>query len=85
MKLVRYGEPGSERPGMIDANGAIRDLSAHVGDIAGATLSPASLAALAKIDPASLPLVAGTPRFGPCVAGVGKFICIGLNYSDHAA
>lgn len=85
MKLVRYGEPGSERPGMIDANGAIRDLSAHVGDIAGATLSPASLAALAKIDPGSLPLVAGTPRFGPCVAGVGKFICIGLNYSDHAA
>ncbi len=85
MKLVRYGEPGSERPGMIDANGAIRDLSAHVGDIAGATLSPASLAALAKIDPGSLPPVAGTPRFGPCVAGVGKFICIGLNYSDHAA
>ncbi len=85
MKLVRYGEPGSERPGMIDADGAIRDLSAHVGDIAGATLSPASLAGLAKIDPASLPLVPGNPRFGPCVAGVGKFICIGLNYSDHAA
>ncbi len=85
MKLVRYGEPGNERPGLIDADGAIRDLSAHVGDIAGATLSPASLAALAKIDPASLPIVAGTPRFGPCVAGVGKFICIGLNYSDHAA
>jgi 2-keto-4-pentenoate hydratase/2-oxohepta-3-ene-1,7-dioic acid hydratase in catechol pathway len=70
---------------MIDADGAIRDLSAHVGDIAGATLSPASLAGLAKIDPASLPLVPGNPRFGPCVAGVGKFICIGLNYSDHAA
>jgi 2-keto-4-pentenoate hydratase/2-oxohepta-3-ene-1,7-dioic acid hydratase in catechol pathway len=85
MKLVRYGEPGSERPGMIDADGAIRDLSAHVGDIAGATLSPAALAGLAKIDPASLPLVPGNPRFGPCVAGVGKFICIGLNYSDHAA
>jgi len=85
MKLVRYGEPGSERPGMIDADGAIRDLSAHVGDIAGATLSPASLAGLAMIDPASLPLVPGNPRFGPCVAGVGKFICIGLNYSDHAA
>lgn len=85
MKLVRYGEPGSERPGMIDANGAIRDLSAHVGDISGAALSPDSLARLAKLDPASLPLVAGNPRFGPCVAGVGKFICIGLNYSDHAA
>jgi len=85
MKLVRYGEPGSERPGLIDAGGAIRDLSAHVDDISGATLSPDSLARLAKIDPASLPLVSGSPRFGPCVAGVGKFICIGLNYSDHAA
>lgn len=85
MKLVRYGEAGSERPGLIDANGAIRDLSDHVGDIAGAALSPASLAGLAKIDPRSLPLVPGSPRVGPCVAGVGKFICIGLNYSDHAA
>lgn len=85
MKLVRYGEPGSERPGLIDAGGAIRDLSAHVDDISGATLSPETLARLAKLEPGSLPLVSGTPRFGPCVAGVGKFICIGLNYSDHAA
>jgi 2-keto-4-pentenoate hydratase/2-oxohepta-3-ene-1,7-dioic acid hydratase in catechol pathway len=85
MKLVRYGEAGSERPGLIDADGAVRDLSTHVDDIAGATLSPASLAGLAKIDPRSLPLVPGSPRVGPCVAGVGKFICIGLNYSDHAA
>lgn len=85
MKLVRYGEAGSERPGLIDADGAIRDLSAHVRDIAGATLSPDSLASLARLDPRSLPLVSGSPRIGPCVAGVGKFICIGLNYSDHAA
>jgi len=85
MKLVRYGEAGSERPGLIDADGAVRDLSTHVDDIAGAALSPASLAGLAKIDPRSLPLVPGSPRVGPCVAGVGKFICIGLNYSDHAA
>ncbi len=85
MKLVRYGKPGSERPGLIDADGAIRDISAHVGDIAGAALSAESLSRLAKLDPASLPLVPGNPRLGPCVAGVGKFICIGLNYSDHAA
>ncbi len=85
MKLVRYGEPGQEKPGLIDAAGAIRDLSAHVPDIAGAVLTPEGLAKIAAIDPASLPLVAGTPRFGPCVAGTGKFICIGLNYSDHAA
>jgi 2-keto-4-pentenoate hydratase/2-oxohepta-3-ene-1,7-dioic acid hydratase in catechol pathway len=85
MKLVRYGEPGSERPGLIDADGAVRDLSAHAGDIAGAALSPDWLAKLANLDPRSLPLVPGSPRFGPCVAGVGKFICIGLNYSDHAA
>lgn len=85
MKLVRYGEPGREKPGLIDAEGRIRDLSAHVPDIAGAVLEPEGLAAVAALDPASLPLVDGTPRFGPCVAGTGKFICIGLNYSDHAA
>ena len=85
MKLVRYGEPGREKPGLIDGNGRIRDLSAHVADIAGAVLEPEGLAKLAAIDPASLPLVEGDPRFGPCVAGTGKFICIGLNYSDHAA
>lgn len=85
MKLVRYGEPGEEKPGLIDAAGAIRDLSGHVPDIAGAVLTPEGLAKIAAIDPASLPVVPGTPRFGPCVAGTGKFICIGLNYSDHAA
>ena len=83
MKLVRYGERGAEKPGMIDADGRLRDLSAHVTDIAGDVL--ADLSALHRIDPASLPLVPGTPRMGACVAGIGKFICIGLNYSDHAA
>ena len=85
MKLVRYGPKGSERPGLIDADGAIRELSGHVDDISGSALSPRMLATLAKLDPASLPLVSGNPRIGPCVADVGKFICIGLNYSDHAA
>ncbi|MCV4340021.1 ureidoglycolate lyase [Pseudomonas capsici] len=85
MKLLRYGEKGSERPGLLDANNQIRDLGAHVADIAGDALSPTGLAALAAIDPASLPLVPGKPRIGPCVGQVGKFICIGLNYADHAA
>ncbi|MCV4273922.1 ureidoglycolate lyase [Pseudomonas capsici] len=85
MKLLRYGEKGSESPGLLDANNQIRDLGAHVADIAGDVLSPAGLAALAAIDPASLPLVPGKPRIGPCVGQVGKFICIGLNYADHAA
>jgi 2-keto-4-pentenoate hydratase/2-oxohepta-3-ene-1,7-dioic acid hydratase in catechol pathway len=85
MKLLRYGPAGQEKPGLLDAGGTIRDLSAVVGDIGGATLLPATLAKLRAIDPASLPAVSGTPRLGPCVAGVGKFICIGLNYSDHAA
>ena len=85
MKLLRYGEPGAEKPGLLDADGVIRDLSARVADIGGAALEPASLAALAKLDPKSLPAVSGRPRIGACVAGVGKFICIGLNYSDHAA
>ncbi|MGO4832203.1 2-hydroxyhepta-2,4-diene-1,7-dioate isomerase, partial [Rhizobiaceae sp. 2RAB30] len=85
MKLLRYGEPGSERPGLIDADGVIRDLSGHVPDIAGAALDPAALAKLAALDPKSLPSVAGKPRLGACVSGTGKFICIGLNYSDHAA
>ena len=70
---------------MLDADGRIRDLSAHVEDIAGAAILPESLERLKRIDPASLPLVEGAPRLGPCVAGTGKFICIGLNYSDHAA
>jgi len=85
MKLLRFGEPGAEKPGLLDADGTIRDLSAHVADIGGDALAPASLEALAKLDPKALPAVAGKPRLGPCVAGTGKFICIGLNYSDHAA
>jgi 2-keto-4-pentenoate hydratase/2-oxohepta-3-ene-1,7-dioic acid hydratase in catechol pathway len=85
MKLVRYGNVGEEKPGIIDADGAIRDLGGVFGDIAGANLKPESLAELRKINSKDLPLVGGTPRFGACVGSVGKFICIGLNYSDHAA
>ncbi|MEN0002198.1 MAG: fumarylacetoacetate hydrolase family protein, partial [Pseudomonadota bacterium] len=85
MKLLRYGAPGAEKPGMLDADGQIRDLSGHVGDIAGAVLEPEGIAALGALDPSTLPLVAGDPRIGPCVGQVGKFICIGLNYADHAA
>lgn len=85
MKLLRYGKPGKERPGMLDSDGKIRDLSEHVTDIAGAALAPATLKKLAKIDAKTLPAVRGNPRLGPCVAGTGKFICIGLNYADHAA
>jgi 2,4-diketo-3-deoxy-L-fuconate hydrolase len=85
MKLLRHGEKGAERPGLIDADGRLRDLSSHVADIGGEALSPAGLATIAAIDPASLPLVEGSPRLGPCVGGIGKFLCIGLNYSDHAA
>ncbi len=85
MKLVRYGAMGQEKPGLLDRSGRIRDLSAHVKDIDGGTLSPASLAKLAALDPASLPLVDGTPRFGAPVTGFSKFLAIGLNYADHAA
>jgi 2,4-didehydro-3-deoxy-L-rhamnonate hydrolase len=85
MKLLRYGAPGAEKPGLLDADGHIRDLSSHVSDIDGSTLSPASLKKLAAIDPTSLPLVNGSPRLGPPVTRSGKFIAIGLNYSDHAA
>jgi 2,4-diketo-3-deoxy-L-fuconate hydrolase len=85
MKLARYGLQGQERPALVDSDGRLRDLSAHVSDIAGAALAPESLAGLAQIDPQSLPLVEGDPRLGPCVGCVGKFLCIGLNYSDHAA
>ncbi|SDB16421.1 ureidoglycolate lyase [Pseudomonas sp. NFACC23-1] len=85
MKLLRYGEKGSEKPGLLDADNQIRDLSAHVPDITGQALGPDSLTALATLDPRSLPLVAGQPRIGACVGQVGKFICIGLNYADHAA
>lgn len=85
MKLVRFGPQGQEKPGVLDAGGVIRDLSGHVSDVSGASLDPDALARLAAIDPSTLPAVEGTPRLGPCVAGVGKFICVGLNYSDHAA
>jgi 2-keto-4-pentenoate hydratase/2-oxohepta-3-ene-1,7-dioic acid hydratase in catechol pathway len=85
MKLVRYGKAGSEKPGMIDANGKLRDLSKHVADINSETLSDKSLRELRKLDQAKLPLVSGRQRIGPCVTGIGKFLCIGLNYSDHAA
>jgi len=85
MKLLRYGPPGEERPGLLDAGGTLRDLSGHVGDIAGDALLPDGLAAIAALDPGTLPAVDGSPRLGPCVTGVGKFLCIGLNYSDHAA
>ena len=84
MKLLRYGPPGEEKPGILDTEGAIRDLWDHVGDITGDTLGAESLARLRDIDPASLPVVAGEPRIGPCVGNVGKFVAIGLNYSDHA-
>ncbi len=84
MKLCRYGEPGAEKPGLVDSSGHIRDLSAHVRDIDGSVLDDATLARLRAIDPESLPRVAGSPRYGAPVANVGKFIAIGLNYSDHA-
>ncbi len=85
MKLVRFGAPGREKPGMLDAQGRVRDLSKVVPDIAGAALSPSGLAKLRKLKPEKLPLVRGTPRLGACVGDVGNFIAIGLNYSDHAA
>ncbi len=89
MKLLRYGPKGAEKPGLLDANGQVRDLSAHVPDIGGAALSPDNLKRLAALDPTALPLVTGTPqkdlRLGACVGGTRKFICIGLNYADHAA
>jgi len=84
MKLVRYGPAGREKPGLIDADGKLRDLSRKVKDIDGAAISPSSLALLRKVDTKRLPLVKGRPRIGACVAGVGKFLAIGLNYVDHA-
>jgi len=85
MKLLRFGPHGQEKPGLLDATGTLRDLSGIVDDIAGNVLSDASLAKLRDVDPAALPAVSGQPRIGPCVGRVGKFICIGLNYADHAA
>ena len=85
MKLLRYGPPGGERPGIVDGEGRIRDLSGVVSDIAGDAISPAGLAKIAGVRPESLPLVTGDPRIGACVAGTRNFVCIGLNYADHAA
>ena len=85
MKLLRFGPDGHEKPGLLDAEGQIRDLSGIVDDIAGNVLSEDSLDKLKAIDPASLPLAPASSRYGPCVGRVGKFICIGLNYADHAA
>jgi len=89
VKLLRYGLPGQEKPGVLDGQGRVRDLSGLIDDIAGAVLLPNSLARLRGVDVNSLPIVAGTPqrdlRLGPCVGKIGKFICIGLNYADHAA
>ncbi|MCU9840179.1 fumarylacetoacetate hydrolase family protein [Ruegeria sp. WL0004] len=84
MKLLRYGAVGAEKPGLLDADGNIRDLSAHVADISGAMLDDVSLDRLRALDTSSLPLVSGNPRLGACVTGFTKFMCIGLNYSDHA-
>src|ERR1700752_3439661 len=84
MKLVRYGAKGAEKPGLIDKSGQLRDLSAHVKDLDGTAYSPESLKKLGAIDPASLPAVSGTQRFGAPVTGISKFVAIGLNYADHA-
>jgi 2-keto-4-pentenoate hydratase/2-oxohepta-3-ene-1,7-dioic acid hydratase in catechol pathway len=85
MKLLRWGNPGEERPGLLGADGSIRDLSGLVPDIGGRVLSDSGLAMLRGVNPDTLPSVAQGTRLGPCVAGTGKFICIGLNYADHAA
>lgn len=89
MKLLRFGPKGQEKPGFLDQNGQVRDLSAHIPDLAGDALSPASLSKLAALPVADLPVIPGTPqqdlRLGPCVAGTQKFLAIGLNYADHAA
>ena len=85
MKLLRYGVRGAEKPAMMDANGTIRDLSGHIDDLVGNTLSDNTLAKLRNIDPTNLPVVGASTRIGACVGNVGKFICVGLNYADHAA
>ena len=84
MKLLRYGEVGAEKPGMLDEHGDIRDLSTIVSDISPAIIDAGDLDGLKSVDPASLPRVENNPRLGPCVGRIGKFVCIGLNYSDHA-
>jgi 2-keto-4-pentenoate hydratase/2-oxohepta-3-ene-1,7-dioic acid hydratase in catechol pathway len=85
MKLLRYGAPGREKPGLIDSSGDVRDLSSVIADVAGAALRAESMDRLRALDPATLPRIEKDVRLGSCVGGVGKFICIGLNYSDHAA
>ena len=85
MKLVRFGKAGAEKPGIVDADGIVRDLSAHATDFAGAALNPRNLAKLKKIDPKSLPAVRKGTRLGSCVARPGNFIAVGLNFADHAA
>ena len=85
MKLLRYGPVGAEKPGILDSRGHLRDLSAHVDDIAGLVLTPEGLDHLRSLNPESLPVVTGSPRIGACVGRIGKFICVGLNYADHAA
>ena len=85
MKLLRHGQPGTEKPGLLDGSGVIRDLSGHIDDVAGDALGDATLAKLAGLDTSTLPAVDGATRLGPCVGHVGKFICVGLNYADHAA
>ena len=84
MKLLRYGSAGKEKPGLLDQDGSIRDLSSIINDIDGETLSPRSIEQLSGIEPESLPTVTGEPRLGTCVGNIGKLVCIGLNYSDHA-
>src|SRR6201996_7042147 len=84
MKLVRYGEKGAEKPGLIDKSGQLRDPSAHLKALTGEAYTPDSLKKLSALDPASLPAVSGKPRFGAPVTGISKFVAIGLNYSDHA-
>ncbi len=85
MKLLRFGDRGAERPGMVDADGAIRDLSSVIEDVAGDVLGDEQIAKLRAVDTSTLPIVPAETRIGACVGQVGKFICIGLNYSDHAA
>ena len=84
MKFLRFGSPGSEKPGLLDADGKIRDLTSVVGDISNQIVGPDSIADIAAVDLSELPIVPGNPRLGPCISGVGKFVCIGLNYTDHA-
>ena len=84
MKLLRYGPKGAEKPGLLDANNQMRDLSSIIPDLTGDTVDPGTMARLSALDTDTLPPGEGTPRIGPCIGNVGKLVCIGLNYSDHA-